>query len=124
MLLAGVTGMLAEVALLGVMTAGVVMAGCGGEEQPEGCADSALTYETFGEAFLTSWCRGCHSRDLAEELRQGAPLEVNFNTRADARMRGRRAAFLVGDARTMPPAGGPSESERALLVEWMSCGVR
>lgn len=100
-----------------------LLAGCGGDELPQGCEASALTYETFGEAFLISWCRGCHSRDLEESMRQGAPLEVNFNALAEVRARARRVAFLVGEARTMPPAGGPGDGERALLVEWVGCGA-
>jgi len=100
------------------------MSGCGADELPAECEDSALTYETFGEPFLTSWCRGCHSRDLPEEMRQLAPLDVNFNTRADVRARAGRIGFLVGETMTMPPAGGPSSAERALLVEWLACGAR
>jgi uncharacterized membrane protein len=109
---------------LGLLGALGVLGACGGEELPAQCEGSALTYATFGEPFFTSWCRGCHSRDLPEGLRQLAPLEVNFNTQADVRARAGRVGFLVGEAATMPPAGGPSAGERALLVEWLACGAR
>jgi uncharacterized membrane protein len=98
------------------------LAGCG-EDLPAGCEDSPLTYATFGEPFMTSWCRGCHSRELPPEMRQLAPLDVNFNTLDEVRRRTRRVAFLIGDSQTMPPAGGPSAAERALAVEWLRCGA-
>lgn len=117
----GAPGMIA----IGISIA-IALLGAGCEEKAElseECAQSGLTYQTFGEAFLVSWCRGCHSRELPEDMRQMAPLDVNFNTLDDVRDRRGRVGFLVSEARTMPPAGGPSMEERALMMEWLSCGA-
>jgi uncharacterized membrane protein len=100
----------------------VAAAGCG-NDLDETCATSYLTYETFGAPFMTSWCRGCHSRNLPEELRQQAPPNVDFDTREDVRRFSHRVRARAGAGRSMPPAGGPSEAERALLVEWLRCGA-
>lgn len=109
-------------ALLGALA--LFGAGCEDKaELSQECAESGLTYQTFGEAFLVSWCRGCHSRELPEDMRQMAPLDVNFNTLDDVRARSGRVGFLVSGSRTMPPAGGPSMEERALMMEWLSCGA-
>jgi uncharacterized membrane protein len=109
--------------VLALVSAG---SGCGdeGEARSEECAQSALTYQTFGEAFLASWCRGCHSRELPEDMRQLAPLAVNFNTLEEVQARAGRIEFLVVEGKTMPPAGGPSTEERALMGEWLRCGAR
>jgi uncharacterized membrane protein len=94
-----------------------------GHDVDEACAASDLTYETFGAPFVTTWCRGCHSRDLAPDLRQQAPAGVDFDTRADVVRFDRRIRARAGTGRTMPPAGGPSSDERALLVEWLGCAA-
>jgi uncharacterized membrane protein len=95
-------------------------AACGSDLDPT-CASSDLTYETFGAPFVTSWCRGCHSRD--QTMRQQAPEDVNFDTHADAVQLADAIRALAGVGRAMPPAGGPSLDERALLVVWLDCGA-
>jgi hypothetical protein len=99
----------------------LALAACGDDSLPD-CPPSALTYQTFGEPFLVNWCRGCHSRDLPPEMRQGAPETVNFNDRRDVRQFAGRISSVVS-AQSMPPAGGPGEQERGLLTEWIRCGA-
>ena len=92
-----------------------------GGEDP--CATSYLTYDNFGAPFVTSWCRSCHSSQLPPSERQTAPTEVNFDDLDDVRQWSPRIAFRAGTQKTMPPAGGPSDAERSLLVEWLACGA-
>lgn len=101
----------------------LALAACGTDTEPPRCPDTPLTYDTFGAPFLISWCRGCHSREVAEEMRQLAPLDVNFDTLADVSRHGARIGLRAGPGGTMPPAGGPSADERALLAEWIRCGA-
>ena len=54
---------------------------------------------------------------------QNAPTDVNFDTLAQVRTRADRIRIRAGTGTTMPPAGGPSADERALLVEWLACGA-
>jgi hypothetical protein len=79
------------------------------------------TYENFAGPFFLSWCTGCHSTDLGEGERQSAPLGVDFDTRAGVESHSARALQRVVVERTMPPAGGPSDAERALLADWIAC---
>ena len=95
---------------------------CADDELPPECDRSPLTYATFGGPFLISWCRGCHGAQLEAPDRQGAPLGVDFEGRADAVRWARRIQARVLDA-TMPPAGGPSEQERLMLGQWLACGA-
>ena len=64
----------------------LITLGCAGEEEQaaECPPDSFLTYENYGQPFLTTWCTPCHSSHLeALEERQDAPLGVNFDSYAD-----------------------------------------
>jgi uncharacterized membrane protein len=91
----------------------------------EVCADSTLSYQNFAAPFVINWCRGCHAKAQPMTMRQGAPIGVNFDTDED--VRGQTARILAratGAAPTMPPVGGPSEAERALLAEWLACGAK
>ncbi|HEY5935522.1 MAG TPA: hypothetical protein VIU61_12820 [Kofleriaceae bacterium] len=110
----------------------VVALGCGNdravgddEVDPDRCETSYLTYNNFGEPFALDWCRGCHSSDVPMNMRQKAPIDVNFDSHEDIMTwRERIESRATGDEPTMPPAGGPGEAERALLGEWLACGAR
>lgn len=92
---------------------------------PDTCATSYLTYENFGDPFVASWCRGCHSSEVPVGMRQKAPDDVNFDEVGDVRTWGAQiSAKVTGAEPSMPPAGGPSDDERALLAEWIACGAR
>ncbi|HEU0034905.1 MAG TPA: hypothetical protein VFQ53_29975 [Kofleriaceae bacterium] len=107
-------------------------AGCGtdassgdddGGPTPDQCATSFLDYDNFGAPFVADWCRGCHSSALPAAMRQNAPADVNFDDYAKTmEWRERILVRATGDAPTMPPVGGPSDEERALLAEWLGCG--
>jgi len=112
----------------------LLVAGCGADAvdrdptdpppDPDVCEVSYLRYDNFGAGFSASWCRGCHSSSIPEAGRQHAPLGVDFDTEADlVKWADRIAIRATGDNPTMPPAGGPSVEERALLAEWLGCGM-
>jgi uncharacterized membrane protein len=101
----------------------------GGEPPPdpssELCKTSTLSYQNFAAPFVITWCRGCHGESQPVAMRQNAPIGVNFDTAEDVRGAGARLLVrATGSAPTMPPVGGPSEEERALLAEWISCGMK
>ncbi len=86
---------------------------------------SLLTYENFGEAFLTKYCTHCHARDLSGDLRFGAPEEVNLDKPEDVSTW--RVLILstagVGDKSSMPPgARNIPSADRSRLAEWLNCG--
>jgi hypothetical protein len=95
-----------------------------GEETLRDCPpESSLDYQNFGGPFFLSWCTGCHNSALGEGERQDAPIHVNFDSLDE--IRGNSAAILerAVHQRLMPPAGGPSETHRELLGEWLRCGA-
>ena len=102
--------------------------GCGNDHALDGngdpaCEMSHLTYQNFGEPFALDWCRGCHSAAVPPGMRQKAPININFDTRAELmQWQDRILMRATSEAPTMPPAGGPSADERALLAEWLECG--
>ena len=86
--------------------------------------DSFLTYENFGGPFVLSYCTTCHASRLPADLRQGSPIEVNFDDVADIREWSDRIWVRAADQnQTMPPVGPPSDEERARLGEWLACGA-
>ena len=92
---------------------------------PDACEKSYLDYNNFGAPFVINWCRGCHSSWIPQGQRQKAPMTVNFDTADDVQTWAERIeARAASTTPTMPPAGGPSEDERALLREWIECGTR
>ena len=91
---------------------------------PDCPTDSYLSYENVGQPFLANWCTGCHSAQLPVDMRQNAPMGVDFDTLAGTREHLDRIELLAaGDAPTMPPVAGPDPDERALFAEWLACGA-
>ena len=89
--------------------------------------DPPLSYANFGKGFIDIHCVGCHAEDLPEGHRVGAPIGVDLNTydhvltwadRIEA-----RATRAFSDTITMPPGGGPTDSELDLFEEWVYCAV-
>lgn len=92
---------------------------------PDVCETSYLDYDNFGAPFVINWCRGCHSSEVPANMRQKAPADANFDNIEQVRMWAERIATrATGDMPTMPPAGGPTPEERALLAEWIACGAK
>ncbi|MBA3392936.1 MAG: hypothetical protein H0T89_09845 [Deltaproteobacteria bacterium] len=92
---------------------------------PDACETSFLDYNNFGAPFVVNWCRGCHSSAVPAGMRQDAPADVNFDDAADlVEWRERIRTRATGTKPTMPPAGGPTETERELLAEWLDCGMK
>jgi len=104
-----------------VVLVGVAGLGC---EGPSCDREPALTYENWGQAYLSTYCTGCHSALVEGEPRKGATVGVDFNTYGDVLAHVERIeARGTGAAPTMPPSGGPSAQEVALLDEWLTCAV-
>lgn len=100
--------------------------GSGGDSAGLVCAerDPHLTYDNFGKGFISKHCVGCHSSLIAGNQRKGAPPGVDLDTYLGVVTWAYRVeARSLGDSPGMPPGGGPSESERARLEEWLSCQV-
>lgn len=102
------------------------LAGCAGDEstaigvQTCDATTPLVTWETFGEGFVTTHCKGCHASTAID--RQGAPAVVILDTREDAL--DWKSAILYNAASlepSMPPNGGPVDEDRQLLSIWLTC---
>ena len=90
------------------------------------------TYDSFGRAFMTAYCTGCHSR--AATNRHGAPPGLDFDT--EAQIQRHRTAIDAEAARgpdadntDMPDLSGPvrtppSSAERSKLGQFLACEAR
>lgn len=92
-------------------------------DSADACADApALTWESFGQGFLTQQCQTCHASTAPD--RHGAPADVHFDTVDDAwHFSAAILGTAAGDTPTMPPEGGPSADDRQRLEWWLRCGV-
>lgn len=95
------------------------------------CPDgSSLTYESFGAAFMETYCVRCHSSMNAGVARKGAPEDHDFDTLAGILAAAEHIdeVAAAGPARTnreMPPsAPKPSDAARKQLGEWLACELR
>ncbi|HWB74454.1 MAG TPA: hypothetical protein VG755_05855 [Nannocystaceae bacterium] len=86
--------------------------------------DSTLTWESFGGPFVLSYCSTCHGSGLPADMRQNAPVGLDFEHVDQVRMHADRIWARAADQNaTMPPAGAPARDDRSLLGEWLACGA-
>lgn len=87
------------------------------------CPDTgtALTYDNFGQPFLSTHCQSCHG-GLGSD-RRGAPLAYDFGSPELARNFKDRIFIRAAWVNTTMPPGpdDPSEKERQDLAEWLAC---
>jgi hypothetical protein len=91
----------------------------------DGCdREPPLSYENFGLGYMGKHCAGCHSSLFVGPMRKEAPPGVDLDTYAGVLTWAYRIeARATGDSTTMPPGGGPSTAEVAMLTEWLQCRV-
>lgn len=89
----------------------------------------APTYDTFGKAFMESYCLDCHSRNAVN--RHDAPKDLNFDTEADIKLHAdeidtEAAAGPSATNTSMPERSPnvqmmPSKEERVMLGQFLAC---
>jgi len=123
----------------------IVLAACGPSPTDTGttCPDpeaSPLTWDNFGQPFMTKYCTWCHDSSLTRSKRNGAPLYHDFETLLGVLKTPEHIDQQAGsgpDATNefMPPdrcpsvLGGkidtdcmqPTLEERKQLAEWIAC---
>ncbi len=98
---------------------------CAPVQQPSTstCEDAPYAdYASFGDGFVVENCQVCHASTVMGEDRIGAPEDVTFDDAASVWAHARRVLDRAGvEPPTMPPEGGTTESDRALLRAWLEC---
>jgi uncharacterized membrane protein len=94
------------------------------------CSDgSPLTYDSFGHAFVDAYCTRCHASAVTGLARNGAPVDLDFDTLARIQENADRidAQAASGPLRhniVMPPSDPfPTTAERTDLGVWLACGA-
>lgn len=120
---------------LAVVLIAFATAACGEEGgKPTGATcpqGSTLTYTNFGQQFMTDYCTRCHSSTATD--RHGAPDDANFDTLNGVKA---HSAHVDEEAGSGPDATNegmpedtdatnpaPTTAERAMLSEWIACGM-
>ncbi len=105
---------------------------CGGEAPPapppstnttEEACGSEMTWNGVGQGFLLSYCTACHAETVQGGLRYGAPEGIDFDSLTSTRTWDERIRVRTVETQDMPPAGGPSDTERELFAAWLDCGL-
>lgn len=96
----------------------LLLAGCAADPV---CEDApVVAWENFGDGFVRGHCQGCHASTAPD--RHGAPHDVTFDAEADVRRRADDVLALV-ESGAMPPGGGVTDDDLALLRVWLGCGI-
>jgi hypothetical protein len=69
---------------------------------------------------MTQYCTKCHSSSTRD--RQGAPIEINYNTYSHAKRNAKAGVRAMGSG-TMPPSGeNVTELEMCQFQRWINEG--
>jgi len=90
------------------------------DDMPCPTSGTTLTYQSFGQPFMTDHCNECHSTSRA-----GAPGGYKFDTQDQVKKHASRIFIrAAGPNVTMPPGpDDPPELSRDQLAEWLACGA-
>ena len=94
------------------------MFACGTEEVVSVEECSPFYYENFGAGFMTEHCQGCHAEGAVD--REGAPASISFDD-VSSILEHRETIMFEIEEETMPPAGGITQEERSVAIEWLNC---
>ena len=85
------------------------------------CSDAPVaTYHSFGAGFLQEHCQSCHASSAPN--RNGAPEGIRFDDESLASAHYAQILSTAGsDSPTMPPQGGITEGDKAMLNYWLLC---
>lgn len=105
----------------------MTLVACHSDEEPHGhelpevdC--EVVTPPQFADVALLDSCTGCHSSTLTDADRNGAPVDVNYDTYEDAVAGAEHGAEAV-NAGIMPPGGGTlTEEDKQAFYAWALCG--
>jgi uncharacterized membrane protein len=89
---------------------------------PPECASAPdVTWQNWGHGFFLTYCGACHS--ATSPNRDGAPENVNFDTKADVVGMKDRIRVRVLEEQSMPLGGGVYEEDLELLNVMLACGL-
>ncbi len=108
----------------------LAFAGCGGDNSPVNPGNGngngngeEITYTSDIQPILAANCTRCHSTTLTGAARNGAPVDVNWNTYAAAVQAAPRGLLRM-QAGTMPPTGNRvPAADITKFQQWIQAGT-
>lgn len=80
-----------------------------------------MAWEDFGAGFMLAECQPCHASGAPD--RHDAPADVSFDDEEQVLSWSDRIVDVAGtEPPSMPPDGGTTAEDRALLRAWLLCG--
>lgn len=97
---------------------GALISACG----PDPCEDAPpVAWEDFGAGFMLAECQPCHASGAPD--RHDAPEDVAFDDEEQVLSWSDRIVDVAAtEPPSMPPDGGTTAEDRALLRAWLLCG--
>ena len=89
--------------------------------QTESCAED---WWSTGQPLMLDFCAGCHSSQLSDSLRFGAPDGVDLETLEGALQHTDRIRARVLEDGDMPPGGGMNTEQLERLSAWLACSAQ
>jgi uncharacterized membrane protein len=86
--------------------------------QPDAC--EGVTWETFGDGFVRSYCQTCHATTSPD--RHGAPADVTFDNE-DQTLAWEDSVVETVRGGLMPPGGGITETDMEMFECWLGGGA-
>lgn len=108
---------------LALLLSALLLPACDSGDEKEAGPDvdcGTATVPKFAEVTAFAKCTACHSSDKAGTARAGAPVGINYNTYADAKLNAPKGMDEVYEG-AMPPGGGMTEAEKTQIYNWASC---
>jgi hypothetical protein len=103
----------------------MIIAACGDKQDPvhvfDGDGSEVVTYSSDIKPLLENNCLRCHSVSVSGSDRNGAPVDINFDTYDDIYSHADIANQRIQSG-TMPPTGSLSDQEKALFQQWIADG--
>ena len=86
----------------------------------EFCDDAPLvSWENFGNGLVVERCQSCHASTT--ENRNGAPVDIHFDTEEATLSHAERILLRVVEEQTMPPQGGIEGDDLERIELWLRC---
>jgi uncharacterized membrane protein len=100
--------------------------GCGEKEDPiktlNPTINESVTYVSHIRPLLKTYCLACHSAASQGASRNGAPVNVNFDTyQSIVNFSGEALSRIQSGI--MPPTGQIPENDRAVFQQWVMSGM-
>ncbi len=114
-----------NIKIISIFALFITIAACDDKQDPvqvfDGGSGGIVTYSSDIQPLLETHCLSCHSASVSGADRNGAPLDVNFDTYDETYALADKSNQRIQSG-TMPPSGPLSDQEKEMFQEWIEDG--